>query len=377
MDDNRLEEIKEFNDAIFNSDIIKNKNILVLIYTPPKVGSTTLVTSIRISCARKVNVLHIHDETMLSIVTGIKNNKKISITELINYNASLGKSIYVIDVYRTPIERKISEYFELLTSYHFNTNDSNIVNYKTDLLIKRFNSLFYYLGVGDYFFEKYDIDIPENFDFDKKYLLVEKNNIKYIKLRLCDANDWGNILSNILNIDIVIIKDYQTENKLIGEVYTKFKEVYQIPYNLLETVKDCKYFNYYNTEIEKEMYLNKWNLKKNNIYFQPFSLEQYNFYKELSNENQYYNDIQRNHYLDHGCLCNSCCYKRRNVFLKVKNRENVLDVKIIHEEVIQEKKIRKNHKIEFICNKINKSLNESSKKRNQSKIYNTFDLIVK
>jgi hypothetical protein len=252
MSDNRLEYIKEFNDAIFNNDIMKNKEILIFIYTPPKVGSTTLVTSFRMSCARKVCVLHIHDETMLSVITGIKNNNSITINELINYNAVIGKSVYIIDVYRNPIERKISEYFELLTSYHFNTTVNNIVNYKVELLIKRFNSLFPYLGVGDYFFDKYDIDIPENFDFEKKYLLIEKNNVKYIKLRLCDSNEWGNILSNILNMDIVIIKDYQTEHKLVGEIYKKFNEAYYIPYNLLESVMQCKYFNYYNNEFEKQ-----------------------------------------------------------------------------------------------------------------------------
>jgi len=62
MKDHRLEYIKEFNDSIFSNETIKNKNTLIFIYTPPKVGSTTLVTSFRISCARRVNVLHIHDE---------------------------------------------------------------------------------------------------------------------------------------------------------------------------------------------------------------------------------------------------------------------------------------------------------------------------
>ena len=114
MSDNRIELIKEFNDLLFSNEIIKNKNILVFIYTPPKVGSTTLVTSLRISCARRVNVFHIHDETMLSVVTGIKNNNNITVNELIQYNSSIGKIVYVIDVYRNPIERKISEYFELL-----------------------------------------------------------------------------------------------------------------------------------------------------------------------------------------------------------------------------------------------------------------------
>jgi len=377
MNDNRLEYIKEFNDSIFNNDVIKNKNILVFVYTPPKVGSTTLVTSFRMSCARKVNVLHIHDENMLSIITGIKNNNSITVNELINYNASIGKSVYIIDVYRSPIERKISEYFELLTSYHFNTTDNNIVNYKIELLIKRFNSLFYYLGMGDYFFDKYDINIPESFDFNKKYLLVEKNNVKYIKLRLCDSNDWGSILSNILNLEIVIVKDYQTENKLIGEVYRKFNEEYKIPFNLLETIVQCKYFNYYNSENEKQIYLSKWELKKSMTFVEPFSLEKYNFYKEITNENQYYNVIQRNHYLDHGCICNTCCYKRRKIVSSIKNGEKVDDIKIIHEEAVQEKKNIKMQRIKVTYNKILDNLKKISKTQNRSKIHNTFEMNIK
>jgi hypothetical protein len=375
MTDDRLEYIKEFNDSIFRNESIKNKNTLIFIYTPPKVGSTTLVTSFRISCARRVNVLHIHDENMLSIITGIKNNNNVTVNELINYNSSIGKSVYVIDVYRTPIERKISEYFELLTSYHFNTSDNNIGNYKIELLIKRFNLLFPFVGNGDYFFDKYDIDIPEQFDFENKYLLVEKNNIKYIKLRLCDSNEWSKILTNILHIDIIIVKDYQTENKVIGEVYRKFNEQYQIPYNLLETVTLCKYFNYYNSENEKQNYLNKWNSKTAMSIFEPFSLEKYNFYKEITSENQSLNVIQRDHYLDHGCICNSCCYKRRQIFLKIKNGEQV-DTKIIHEEAVQEKKIRKVERIGNICNKIQNKLNEISKKKRPTKIPN-FDMKIK
>jgi hypothetical protein len=375
MNDDRLLCIKEFNDSIFSNESIKNKNTLVFIYTPPKVGSTTLVTSFRISCARRVNVLHIHDENMLSIITGIKNNNNVTVNELINYNASIGKKVYVIDVYRNPIERKISEYFELLSSYHFNTSDDNIRNYKIELLIKRFNSLFPFVGSGDHFFDKYDIDIPEQFDFENKFLLVEKNNIKYIKLRLCDSNEWGKILSNILDMDIVIVKDYQTENKVIGEVYKKFNEYYQIPYNLLETVTSCKYFNYYNSEIEKENYLNKWNSKTVMTSFEAFSLEKYNFYKEITGENQFLNVIQRDHYLDHGCICNSCCYKRRQIFLKIKNGQQV-DTKITHEEAVQEKKIRKVHRIGNICNKIQNKLNEISTKQKPSKIPK-FDMKIK
>ena len=261
---NRLDLIKEYNDAIFINSIVNNKNTLIFIYTPLKVGSTSLVSSLRISCNKKVFILHIHDENMLSIISGVKNMNNITINELINYNASIGKQVYVIDVYRNPIERKISEYFELLTSYHFNTTDNNITNYKTELLMKRFNCLFPHLATSDYFFEKYNIEIPDYFDFENKYLLVECSNIKYIKLRLCDSCIWDKILSKVLDMDIIIVKDYQTENKLIGNVYKMFYEQYQIPFNLLEIIENCKYFNYYNTQDETSSSALHFAVHKNN-----------------------------------------------------------------------------------------------------------------
>jgi hypothetical protein len=38
--------------------------------------------------------------------------------------------VYVIDVYRSPIERKMSEFFEKIADMHFNTTEENLNNYK-------------------------------------------------------------------------------------------------------------------------------------------------------------------------------------------------------------------------------------------------------
>ena len=65
-------------------------------------------------------------------------------------------------------------------------------------------------------------------------------------------------------------------------MYKKFNESYQIPFNLLEIIKKDKYFNYFNTDNEKDEYMNKWNSKSVMTIFEPYSLESYNFYKELS-----------------------------------------------------------------------------------------------
>jgi hypothetical protein len=111
--------------------------------------------------------------------------------------------------------------------------------------------------------------------------------------------------------------------------------------------------------------------------FEPYTLEKYNFYKEFSSENQFYNIIQREHYLDHGCICNSCCYKRRQIFLMIKNGHVNVDTKIIHEQAVQEKKNRKVQRIGNICNKIQDKLNEISKIQKRTKIYNTLDIKIK
>jgi len=111
-----LELLKETNKKLNICDdlsVDKNKNI-IFVYCPPKVGSTTLVSSIRMSAFNKFTVLHIHDELMLKVLCNIDNVKVI---DIIKYNRDLGKNVYVFDIYRSPIEQKISQYFEKLSTF--------------------------------------------------------------------------------------------------------------------------------------------------------------------------------------------------------------------------------------------------------------------
>jgi hypothetical protein len=338
--------IKEANNKIFNSllkdtEIFKN---LIFVYTPPKVGSTSLVSSIRLSASHKYSIIHIHDEIMLNYITNINN---VSINELIEYNKYIGKNVYVIDIYRTPIERKISEYFEKISPYHFNNSEENINNYNINKIITRFNNIFPYIGIGDHFYEKYNID-PETFDYTKKYIHQIINGIHYVKLRLNDSNKWGSILTEILNTEILMAKDYTTENKIIGQLYALFKKQYKLPSNYFEMIKNDKYLNLYFNEKERNEYLNIWNKKIDTVHT-PYTEEQYNFYINLCLENQYLNDFQIDHYIDNGCLCKPCSSKRNEYFNKIKNGEQIKD-KIIHNVVVNE----------LITNKISK-LNSAAK----------------
>ena len=187
--------LMEINAKLYINKFPNNK--LVFVYSAPKVGSTSIVSSLRIFGTDKISVIHIHDEEMLRILGRVTG---ITVNEIILYNKHLGRDVYVIDVYRSPIERKISAYFEKIGSYHFNINDEIVNNYNVNKVINRFNNIFNYIANGDHFMDKYGITIPETFNYSNKYLLVQENGIKYIKLRLKDSGLWGNILTNIFKI---------------------------------------------------------------------------------------------------------------------------------------------------------------------------------
>jgi len=344
----KLLQIKEANDKIFSS-LLKNTEIyknIIFIYSPPKVGSTCLVSSIRISASHKFSIIHIHDEIMLNFFTGINS---VSINEIIQYNNYIGKNVFVIDIYRTPIERKMSEFFEKISPYHFNNSDENICNYSIKRISDRFNKVFPYLALGDHYIDKYNIQIPELFDNIKKFLFIKHNNINYIKLRLKDSKHWGKILSEILGIEIIIVPDYETNNKIIGGLYSKFKNEYKLPINYFELIKNDKYLSFYYSEEERNTYLNLWANKLSET-VSSYTESEYLFYVNLNLENQFYNDLQSEHYIDNGCLCKGCSFKRKNIFEKAK-KGILIKEKINHNEIINEMINNKNNLINKINNK--------------------------
>jgi hypothetical protein len=342
-----IEQISQYNDRIFNSLIWKKYNHLIFVYTPPKVGSTSLVSSLRLSASHKFIVLHVHDETMLNILTSYNNPYNVSIMDIIYFNASHGKKVFVIDIYRNPIERKMSVFFENISYFHFNNKDENINSYDLNRIIHRFNCLFMHIGNEDYFKEKYGNPEIPSFDFSKKYLKYENSiheNVTFIKLRLQDFTEWGAILSNLLKSDIIMIEDNKGENKQTGELYYRFKKEYNIPANFLECIKNDTNFLRYQSEEERNLYFDKWtNNQTLETFLSAFSKEEYFFYMKISKENQWQNNIQRDHYLDFGCVCFHCNMKRREVKQKIRNCQDT-NILVYHEQVINDKKIKVQNK---------------------------------
>ena len=372
--ENKNELLKKINEKLFKN--VNNPNVnnnIIFIYAPPKVASTSLVSSLRLFLCHQFNIIHIHDEKMLGNLIHM-NIEGVTVLDIIHYNKELGKNIYVIDVFRNPIERKISEYFEHLSSLHFNNTDDNLKKYPIQKIIERFNSVYPFLANEDYFIEKYNITVPDTFDFEKKYLFVEQNGIKYIKLRMIDIDSWSHILSEIFKTEIIVIKDYETRNKSIGEVYTTFKETYRLPYSYYLLLNDSPLLKYYYKEDERKVYLNKWIEKIDNYSnIAPYTKIEYDFYLKLSIENIYYNNfIQSNHYMDNGCLCKFCFKKRRDVINQLRRGEKIDNERIVHNSDLIKKEL-----IEVVIkNSEQKQKQNNESAKHNKKIKNTLNNIV-
>ena len=98
MSETQNEKMKDINERLGIQDdltVEKNKK-LIFVYCPPKVGSTTLVSSLRLCASDKLTILHLHNEIMLKVLYNITD---VTINEIIQYNKQLGKKIYVFDIF--------------------------------------------------------------------------------------------------------------------------------------------------------------------------------------------------------------------------------------------------------------------------------------
>jgi len=339
----------------------------IFVYTPPKVGSTTIVTSLRISLGKSVNVMHIHDDIMLHVLTGIHG---VNIMDFIRYISNKGKKVYIIDIYRDPIERKISEFFYKINDLHFNVPVSKVLSYNNNLLIKRMNNLFPHLSDVDYYMQLFKDDLA-SFDFKKKYIFRSIDNIKYLKLRLNDVKIWGSILSTIFKQKIVIVNDCITNNNIIGNIYQKFKTVYKIPINFFNLIENDPALKFFKSEDERKQYLSLWRNKTTNS-FNPYTIEQYNFYLLLSLENQAHEKIENDHYLDNGCFCDACVRQRKLIFIKANNGELITERMDHNKNVIEYRKKIDNNNLNKLrtANSINKFIKSKIKNKNIININN-------
>lgn len=289
---------------------------VIVIHCPQKVGSTGLTSSLRLFALHKYDIIHIHDERIFPFL-GISPDIK-TVAEFIHW-LCLTKQVIVIQIYKKPIERIISCFFEHITSFHYNTTEQQVNQYSIDKLSKRFNQIFFHIDEwnGSYGPEAY----------------ISNENLKVIELIVLDdlqttRLQWMSILSKELNLPIFIIIDRPTTLP----IYKQFKKEYKIPLiilNQLQQSPEMNRMNKYFNQNEINNYFENWRIKSiDNIPYCCFTKEQYQLYYEISTENQVNNEINYNHYTDDGCVCNNCMNKRLFIIQNIYqlNKKNIIPI---------------------------------------------------
>jgi hypothetical protein len=336
---NNSEKLKDFinkNNFLYESFYSKQKNYFI-IYSNVKTGSTSLWYSIYLNTNNTTNynnsyrTHHWHNDSILfeTYKTTLNINQFINLMNINN------KNIIVADIYRPIFDQCLSVYLNDLHLYfQFDINNLNkyVKNIQNNikLIQDRFNEVFisiYKHLNSDYYFEKYDIDYSVNsFDFDKKYLYYKKNNISYLKLRLCDTNKWGQILEPILKKqNIKILHLNETNQKYNFDLKELFMKTYKIPKNIYEMIKNNKYFKYYYNEEEQTIYLQKFKDK-----IQDFSINiENNIFLNFINNNNLINKYSSNIEIINNPLIFKTTYCDKECFdaycIKKKKLNNLID----------------------------------------------------
>jgi hypothetical protein len=182
-------------------------------------------------------------------------------------------------------------------------------------------------------------------------------------MRLIDSGFWSSILTNIFGQNICTVKDYESMNKPIKDLYTQFKTNYRLPSNFLSDIINCKYLNYYYSPNEIQEYIGQWTRNSINT-FAPYTKNEYKMYEELTIENAHLDYVQVNHYIDEGCLCKACFMKRKQMISKLLSGQPLAE-RIVHNDAKNElltKRVEKANRINTFNASIQRPLPKGGRK---------------
>jgi hypothetical protein len=223
----------------------------IFVYCGGKCGSTTLNETFR---KNNYSSLHVHSNEHYQLSYKTRN----TIFDVINSSSINFENIYIIDSYRTPIERKISSFFQNINSHLPNYNDLTINQMIAFFNVNLIDTIEKYHSI-DEVLKYYNFPLFTKFNFEQKYNITKRDNKIFIKLLFKDIHNWDIILSKIFQKDIIMHNENLTKDKPINDLYEEFKKNYKVPKIYIENIlKNDIDFKIYNTEKEQEEYIAKW-----------------------------------------------------------------------------------------------------------------------
>ena len=228
------------------------ENFDIFICCVGKCGGTTLAYTFH---QNGYKTTHLHSSKHLG---NFKSSSDVNHTfDIINASKENG-TIYIIDSYRTPVERKISCFFQKIHTYL-----PNHASMQLHQIIQYFNENILFSSVGDHhpineFLKNYNMPLFHKFNFKRRYNISNKGNIVFVKVLFSDIHEWGNILSQALNTEITIHNANMTEDKTINKLYAQFKDAYRLPKSYLSKIENDVEFKIYTSAYDQTKYLTKW-----------------------------------------------------------------------------------------------------------------------
>lgn len=248
--------------------VLRTDQLPVLVYTMAKVGSMSLSYSIQ----QHTNypVFHIHSMRASQIKEAYqlcrqkgwwpdsRQTGALIHQQIIQQN----KAVKIICSIREPIARNISAFFEVLPFY---TQNQQLGKQPVQTLSRIFmdqlnhdyplnwmdNELLACLGIKVYDYA---------FDFNQKYLIIQKDNIELLLMRLDlpDA-DKSSVLAQFLSCP-----NFQLMNQNIGStkkyasLYRDFKHQVDLPASYIQRLLTARYTQHFFSETERKAMYKQW-----------------------------------------------------------------------------------------------------------------------
>jgi hypothetical protein len=230
----------------------KIENPPIIIFTPGKVGSTSVYKSVKKQLSNPI--YHVHSLSKNSIDNSFAFHKKRKIAYPLHLTISkylekklnaYHSDVFIITIIREPISRMISSYFQNIDRY--NNNGLNIINAKNVISQHLKDAVSYY----DNWFK---IQIANNFGIDiyndaylskESYRLYKKGRINLMLIRMEDLDENFEDISKIflnLQTGIKLEKHNIGKNKHYSNFYKKVKNNIEIEDNLIKKLRSTKFY---------------------------------------------------------------------------------------------------------------------------------------
>ncbi|WP_298311591.1 putative capsular polysaccharide synthesis family protein [uncultured Aquimarina sp.] len=247
----------------------RSEEIPVLIFTMAKVGSSSVYHSLRkqsnIPCFH-IHNLSIEEELQAKALCKEKGVYPGSRTpvDLINREIIKKKRSYkIISLFRNPIERNISAFFEAF-QIHTGVSAESYKGSLLDLEKVYHEKLSHYYPILWYekqFRQSTNINVYDtSFDKNKGYVTVNENDIKLLLIN----SKVDDIVKEKVIKDFCGIENFKLKNVNItgkskaSSLYTDFKNYIRFSEDYLSSLLNTEYMNHFFSEEEKNLLFNKW-----------------------------------------------------------------------------------------------------------------------